>query len=214
MATIEKMTVHKALAELKLLDGRIEKEIDGARFCEANKHSNDKIGGVTVAEYEKKIQGCYDKISDLINRRNALKRAVTLSNATSKVEIDGKEYTRAEAIEMKNHGMSLYASLLGHMQSDYMQSMAKINIENGKDLEERADKYVTGLYGNRDGKTSSDEIKKTRETFIETNRYELIDPLNITDKMEALEKKINDFMAEVDSALSVSNALTEIEIEY
>lgn len=42
MSTIEKMTVHKALAELKIIDFRIERSIDDAQFCVANKHSNEK----------------------------------------------------------------------------------------------------------------------------------------------------------------------------
>lgn len=43
---------------------------------------------------------------------------------------------------------------------------------------------------------------------------ELIDPVNILEKIEALEVEIADFTTEVDSALSVSNALTEITVEY
>ena len=55
--TTEKMTVHKALAELKLLDDRIEKAIKEGVYCVANKHSNDKIGGVPIDEYIKIMQG-------------------------------------------------------------------------------------------------------------------------------------------------------------
>jgi len=43
---------------------------------------------------------------------------------------------------------------------------------------------------------------------------EIVDPINITTELTALEKEINDFVVEIDSALSVSNALTELEIAY
>ena len=43
---------------------------------------------------------------------------------------------------------------------------------------------------------------------------EIVDPIHIADEMARLEKEINDFMVEIDSALSVSNALTELEISY
>ena len=43
--TNEKMTVHKALVELKTIDARIEKTIRDASFVIANKHSNQKISG-------------------------------------------------------------------------------------------------------------------------------------------------------------------------
>lgn len=214
MATIEKMTVHKALAELKLLDDRITKAIEESVYCVANKHSNEKIDGVDIEDYKKRIQGSYDKTTDLINRRNSIKRAVVLSNAVTKVEISGKEYTVAEAIEMKNHGVEFDKELLYAMQSHYQTAQMQIKKQNGIELEERADQYVTALYGSKDSKTNTADIEKVRADFISLNQYDLVDPLNIPDKIEALENKINDFMAEVDSTLSVSNALTEIEIEY
>lgn len=212
--TTETMTVHKALAELKLLDSRIEKAIAEGVYCVANKHSNDKIGGVPLDDYIKIMQGGYDKATDFINRQTAIKRAVTLSNAVTKVEISGVEYTRAEAIWMKNHGMEFYKALMNAMQKHYDKAQMQINLENGKDLEQRAEQYVTAIYGQKEGKANTADIEKVRADFFTANSYELVDPLHVLDKIEDLEKKINDFMAEVDSALSVSNALTEITIEY
>lgn len=214
MGTIEKMTVHKALAELKLLDDRIDKAIAEGIYCAANKHSNDKINGIDIEDYKKLVQSRYDKATDLIRRRNAIKRAVVLSNAVTKVTIAEKEYTVAEAIEMKNHGVEFDKELLNTMQSRYEAAQIVIKEQNENDLEERANQYVTAIYGNKEGKTNTADIEKVKNDFITANQYELVDPLNILEKMETLEKKINDFMAEVDSTLSVSNALTEIEIEY
>lgn len=212
--TTETMTVHKALAELKLLDSRIEKAIAEGVYCVANKHSNDKIGGVPLDDYIKIMQGGYDKAADLINRRKAIKRAVVLSNAVTKVSIAGDEYTVAEAIEMKNHGVEFEKLLMNTMNIQYRNAQMQINQENGKDLEQRAEQYVTAIYGQKEGKTNTADIEKVKKDFIESNTYVLVDPLHVLDKIEDLEKKINDFMAEVDSTLSVSNALTEITIEY
>lgn len=213
--TTEKMTVHKALAELKLLDDRIAKAIAEGIYCVANKHSNDKIGGVSLDEYIKIMQGGYDKATDLINRRKAIKRAVVLSNAVTKVSVAGVEYTVAEAIEMKNHGVAFDKLLMNAMQKNYNTAQAKINLENdGGSLEERAEQYVTAIYGQKEGKTNTADIEKVRADFLTANQYELIDPIHVLDKIENLEKRINDFMSEVDAALSVSNALTEITIEY
>lgn len=212
--TREVMTVHKALAELKLLDGRIEKAIAEGIYCIANKHSNDKIGGVTIDDYIKIMQGGYDKATDLIKRQVAIKKAVTLSNSVTKVSVSGIEYTVAEAIWTKNHGVDFDKLLMNAMQKHYNMAQMQIKQENGKDLEERAEQYVTAIYGQKEGKTNTADIEKVKADFLKSNQYELVDPLHILDKIEDLEKKINDFMAGVDSALSVSNALTEITIEY
>lgn len=212
--TRESMTIHKALAELKVLDSRIDKSIADGVFCAANKHSNEKIGGVPIQDYEKVIQGSYDKVDGLINRQNAIKRAVTLSNAETKVKISDREYTIAEAIWMRNHGIEKMQAVVNVMKRQYKQAQAKVNIQNGAELEARADQYVTAIYGQKDGKTNTADIEKVRKDFLTANTYELLDPIHILDRIEEMEKKISDFMSEVDAALSCSNALTEITIEY
>ena len=104
--------------------------------------------------------------------------------------------------------------LINVMDMQYKQAQAEVNRQNGNNLEERADQYVTAIYGQKEGKTATADIEKVRKDFLESNSYEIIDPINVPEKLETLRKKIDDFMAEVDSALSVSNALTEITIEY
>lgn len=214
MSTTEKMTIHKALSELKMLDKRINTAIAEGTYCVANKHSNEKINGVPIDEFVKSMQGQYDKAVDLINRRKAIKRAVVLSNAVTKVTVAGIEYTVAEAIEMKNHGVDFDSELMMTMKKHYKNAQSKIEKENGIGLDERADRYVTDIYGQKDGKTNNADIEKLKQNFLTANQYELVDPLNVLDKIDDLEKRINDFLSEVDSALSVSNALTVIEVEY
>jgi len=212
--TTETMTIHKGLAELKILDGRIKKEIQNGSYCAANKHSNEKINGITIEDFRKTVQGTYDKVTDLINRRKAIKKAIVLSNAKTTVKIADTEYTVAEAIEMKNHGIEFETMLINVMDMQYKQAQAEVNRQNGNNLEERADQYVTAIYGQKEGKTNSADIDKVRKDFLEANSYEIVDPINVQDKVEALRQKIDAFMADVDSALSVSNALTKITIEY
>lgn len=212
--TTEKMSVHKALCELKTLDSRIQKSIQQAVFVFANKHANTKISGVPVSEYSAEVKAAYQSVKDLIARRDAIKRAVTLSNAAVKVVIGGKEYTVAEAIEMKNHGISHLQLLLRKLETDNQRARRESDNNNGDALEDRADEYVKSLYGNVDMKGASEEIKKVRADFIAAQTMEIVDPIGIRAEMERLEKEINDFKVEIDSALSVSNALTELTIEY
>jgi hypothetical protein len=212
--TNEKMTVHKALAELKVIGDRINTAIESSIFCKANKHSNEKVNGVSVDEFKKQIQGSWDKSNDLIKRRNAIKRAVVLSNATTKVKVGNDEYTVAEAIEMKNSGMDYKKSLYNILNKQYTNAIQITEKENGENLQQKAESYVIGLYGSKEGKTSNDEIENTKKQFIVNNTFEIIDPIKIRNKIETLEKEISEFESEIDAALSVSNAVTEIEINY
>ena len=212
--TTEKMNVHKALVELKTLDSRIEKEIDGTKFVTITKHANTKIAGVPITEYAGQIRSSYQKVTDLIARRSAIKRAVVLSNARTEITVAGRVYTVAEAIEMKNHGLALQQQLLKKMESDLRSAVHLCESGNGESLERRAADYVAGMCGSADMKNLSEELKKLREDFIAAQTIELVDPLNIRKAIAALEEQISTFLVEVDAALSVSNAITEIEIAY
>ena len=208
----EKMTVHKALAELKIIDDRINKAVYNGVFVHACKNDIDKINGVSVSDFKKAIESDYQKVNDLIKRRNAMKRAVVLSNATTKVTIGDKEYTVAEAIEMKNHGMDGMKSLLQHMVNQYNDAVRKFNLNSGANLEERANKYVANILGTTD--KNVEQVSILHDAYIQNNKFEMIDPLDIAAKIDEIDKMIDEFTAEVDSCLSVSNALTVVEFEY
>lgn len=206
------MTIHKALAELKVLDKRITSSIS-VQFCVANKHSNEKISGLALKDWKGIAQSNFQRANDLIRKNEAIKRAITLSNATTKVKIGDDEYTVAEAIWMKNHGMDFNKMLLRELQDQYGKAKIKCERENGNTLENRADEYIFGLFGSKE-KADGEEIENLRKTFIESQQYEIVDPIKIAEEIQHLEEKISSFESEVDAALSVSNATTEIKITY
>lgn len=216
--TTEKMTVHKALAELKIIDSRINAAINDGTYVIANKHSNEKIGGVSINEFKDKMRSSYQKVTDLINRRNAIKRAVVLSNATTKIVVGDTEYTVAEAIEMKNHGMEFKSSFLRTMAYQNQVAQNEINRNSGEAIEKRAEQYVLSVIQAqpKDAKMTVDSKAMTalREDYINNNTYDLIDPMNVSMLIQAMTDEINEFNTEIDAALSVSNALTVIEFEY
>lgn len=212
--TKETMTVHKALCELKTLDARIKKAVESSVYVFANKHSNAKVSGLSVSDYCAEIKSAYQSATDLIARRDAIKRAVVLSNATTKVTVGGNEYTIAEAIEMKNHGIPTQQTLLNKLKNDSRRARREADENNGERLEMRADEYIRSLYANADMKNLSDEVKKMRADFLTSQVMEIVDPIKVADEIERLETLINTFTVEIDAALSVSNALTEISVEY
>jgi len=212
--TTEKMTIHKALAELKIIGDRVINSISTATFIKANKHSNEKINGVSIDSFKSQIQGNWDKSNDLIKRRNAIKRAVVLSNAITKVKVGIEEFTVAEAIEMKNTGMQYKKELLNQLNRQYVDAIMITEKENGEILQNKAENYVIGLYGSKEGKMQIDEVENTKKQFIINNTFEFVDPIKVREKIDNLEKEISEFETEVDSCLSTSNAITEIVIEY
>lgn len=169
--------------------------------------------GLTVAEFNANTKASFDKANDLIKRRNAIKDALNVSNATTIVKIGDQEYTVVQAIDKKNHGMELYKSLRDTMVRQL--SKAKTDLERNNDsLQQKAEQFVTGLMGNKDAKTNGDEFDNAVRTYIKSNSMELIDPVGIEKQIEELDEMITAFASEIDAALSVSNALAIIEITY
>lgn len=216
--TTEKMTIHKALSELKTIDDRIIRAIRSNTYVLAVKHSAEKINGVKVNDFKDNMKSGYQKVTDLIARRDAMKRAVVLSNATTKVQIGDKSYTVAEAIEMKNHGMEFKKALLQNLYAAYGSAQNEFNKNNGDALEKKAEQYILAVIAAqpKDAKMSvdSEAMKAMRQTYIDNNKYDMVDPLDVAKLIEAIDTEINEFNTEIDAALSVSNALTVIEFEY
>lgn len=216
--TTEKMTIHKALSELKTIDDRIIKAISSNTYVLAAKHSAEKINGVKILDLKDNMKSGYQKVVDLIARRDAMKRAVVLSNATTEVTIGDKKYTVAEAIEMKNHGVEFKKALLQRLYAAYGTAQNEFNKNNGDALEKKAEQYILAVIAAqpKDSKmgVDSEAMKVMRQNYIDNNKYDIIDPLDVAKIIEALDTEINEFNTEIDAALSVSNALTVIEFEY
>ena len=147
-----------------------------------------------------------------------MKRAVVLSNAQTKVQVGGKEYTVAEAIDMKNNGTEYKRILKNRMANQYNGARNDLERNSGEAIEKRAEQYVLAVIQAqpKDAKMAvdSDAMQALRKDYIKNNTYDLIDPLNVVKTMESLVDEINEFEAEVDAALSCSNALTVIEFDY
>ena len=209
----EKMTVHKALAELKTLDDRINSEITGSVFVRANRHNNMKIFGKAIPDFMADTESSYQSVKALINRRNAMKRAVVLSNAITKVNIGGVEYTVAEAIEMNNHGMENLVELRNCLKEQYSSVKRMVESENGDKLVKACENYIQATFGTKE-KINNPDIEMAQKVYMTNNTYDIVTGLDIEKVIKELTDRIDTFKAEVDSALSVSNALTVIEFDY
>lgn len=206
---MEKLTVNRALVELKTLDGRIKKSIDNGLFISGHKKSNQKINGYTIDEHKSHIQGCFDKTRDLIKRRNDIKSAVVKSNANTIVSINGKEMTVAEAIERKD-SIDYDRSFLSRMKQQFRNTVAEVN-RNNEDIQEKLNTYLQSILGGKD-KADPKDVEQYTKMFFEKNEFELIDPLKLESKIQIMEDEIDAFFLEVDSVLSESNAVTHIHI--
>lgn len=204
-----KYSIHRCLAELKLLDNKITKA-SNKKFVGFKKNSaNGEYNTCETEEnFAKLVQSNYDTAIAYINRRKLIKEAIVNSNATTKVNIAGKEYTVASAIERKN-AISYEEELLYQFKVQYANCIRTVNDNNDR-MENNLDKQISQMVGSDNSK--NEDITTFAEFYRKQNGYTLLDPLKIKDKLDLFDKEIQEFKSEVDCVLSESNAITLVEI--
>lgn len=207
-----KITVTRALAELKLLDSKINDSIRKAVFIDTFQNRIDRCNstGKTKLEFESDLKAEYQSITDLIKRRIEVKAQIIKSNAETMVKIGENQYSVAEAIDRKTN-IEYEKTLLNAMKKDFNR-VNDILIQNQATLDENLEKMLMQSLG-ADRKKNKEDYDNIAKPFIEANALNKIDPLSIEKTINKLEDKINTFLTEVDFVLSESNAKTKIELK-
>ena len=99
MAT--KMTIHRALGEIKLYDKKIVDLLD-KDFVLASKKRIGKVHGIDVEKYKEEMKANLQSLRALMRNRQILKSAIAKSNETTMVTIGGETMTILDAIERQN----------------------------------------------------------------------------------------------------------------
>lgn len=200
------ISITRALAELKTLAIRINETTARNWVTIA---VNDKIGSKSIVDFGAEIRSAYQSYTDLLARRNALKCAIVQSNAVTNVEIAGKTYTVAEAIERKNSIIFEESMLqvLRHQFQSAKASMEKHNISANATLN-----TLLGGAVSKDTPVTEQELAAIANPFKKANFAELCDPLRIEEKIETLSAGITEFKLHADFALSEINAVTKITV--
>lgn len=199
---MEKISITRALNELKLLDKRITKKTANGTFM------GIEVGGVQQYPNFSPVED-YNSVVDLIERRGSIKGAIMNSNATTDVTIGGNTMKVVDAIEMKN-SIKYYKDLLSKLKSEARQTRAQI-AEGNEDVFNRLDRLLVANFG-KESKSKDSEYEAIAKPFLAKNEYVEADPLGINDKIEDLEEFIDNFESEVDFVLSESNAVTMIQV--
>ena len=208
---MEKMLVTVALNELKLLDSRIIKEIDRGSFISSAKKSSPKVSpAMSKEEFIEEAKSKFNSVKDLIERRAKIKAAIVDSNAKTEVEIDGVKMTRADAIERKS-SINYEKLMLNELKDQLNIHTAKVNSSN-HEVDNKIDSLVQAAYG-KEGKNNikQEDYDAIAKPYREANEWDIVDPLNLKDVIEEMEKRIDGFESNVDSALQISNCTTYIE---
>lgn len=206
---MEKVTIHRALSELKLIGAKIQKGID--ELNPSGIVQKDKLvnGVYPKDEFERKAKESFQSVTDLIDRRNRIKSAIVRANGVTVVKIASEEMTIADAINLKAV-IGLKKSIIETLKKRH--NAAKANLEkNNTQVDANALQLAQVALGKQGIKIGDNDAQAVIDPFLKANKFELVDPIGVENKVSEMEKKIGDFEAEVDAVLSEINAVTFIE---
>lgn len=218
----ERMLVTQALDERDLLVKKIRDKIAKASFVDTIKPNEDKVFEKRVSreEFAKEAEAAYQQIMDLIERFQKIDAAIVASNAKTEIKTSYGTFTVAGAISLRTRlrGGGSYdqdadfeGTLQHYLKRAYDEKVSFCNLKNTQ-LQNTAEGMRLSILG-KDAKLKDDKPLSVVDVYVKENTTELVDPLDVKKKFDALEEKRNTLLSELDTQIKVSNATTFIEFE-
>lgn len=214
----EKMLVTQALDERDLLAKKIRDKIEKIRLVDCKKRNEDKTvtDRVSAEKFAKNAESAYQQIMDLIDRYQRLESAIIASNASTYVETSRGRLSVAAAIALRNRLKSSaekevnFEDILAfNLEEQYNEHLDYAETKN-KGIETQAEAMRLSILG-RDSRVKDDKPLGVVDAYIRENSTELIDPLNILQKIQGLRERSDTLLKELETKIKVSNATTTIE---
>lgn len=207
---MEKMTLHRALSELKLIDKKLSKlneTIEPIGWKQVKKLVNGKHD---EKEFIDKAKADFQKANDLFARRVSIKAAIAKANNETLVEINGEKMTITHAINRK-HMAEQRKKFPEALKRIYSAVNNRVEDHNGQ-IERNALQIAQAALGKDNVKLTDKDVVNVTQPYIANNELIFVDPLNLLKTIEKLEEEQDVFDAEVDAVLSEANAMTFISI--
>jgi hypothetical protein len=209
-----KITITRALSELKMLKKKLDKEVRDLKAI-AVQHGSKLRGSnsyIRPEDFSNQAIAQIQSIEAIQARILDIKTKIDISNSTTVVTIGGVAYTVLEALAKKSlieYSETYLTSLklqYKNATNDYESALGENRYKVEKQLEDWS-------RNNNNSKPTPDAEKNIVSTIEQIYEVKLVDPCMLSDKIKSLEKQIEDFKLNIDYALSESNSITSIEID-
>lgn len=207
MANKVKMSITRALAQVKLIESKLGKDFEEGFDVEINGKLK-YFPNFTTEQFEKEALAQMNSFEDLFKNRLKIKSAIARANIDTKISLLGTEYSIIELIDLKKssqYKQNVYINLMynyNKCKSDVVNQDVKIESEVSKQVEV-ANSNKTQV--SKDLTTTLTETYKT----LWGGKIVGLDINKIYKEKEELDKLV----AEIDMILSEINSKTEIEVE-
>ena len=209
MSEVKTMTLTRTLNEIKLLEKKINRFSDSNVMWLSVSKNGQINGAQDVAKLKSTVDGNKQKLNDLIDRRNTLKRKLLEANNTITVTVSGKTYTIAEAIDRKAF-ISTEKYIFSQINHQVINVKNMFEAEQSR-LEQKVENTVAqALQG--DGRKDPTVVAGIEKSVRDNLKIAIEDPSEIAKWVEETIAEMDEFENEIDFTLSEANAKNTIEV--
>lgn len=210
--TQETISLTRALTEVKHIRQWLDENV-GFQPIGIAIESGSKVldSAQSPKDLEKTIQSDYDTYIAKLGRLRKLRSAIIKANASTMVTVGAETMCIMEAVDLKST-IQYEINLLQHLKETYTRVVEKVSSANAL-AENELTKQIHSV---ESSPSFTNEVKEGQVTLLRlqqnTRKREILDPLNIVERIKKLEKRISDINVNIDYALSEVNATTLIEV--
>lgn len=214
------ITIHRALSQLKTTQARIEDKFEKDIYVSSTIGKTNMAEGRPVDAVKREILANFDSMQQLLKNYQTLKLAIIRSNSGITEEstniktgtVEGMELTVAEAIAIQKYVLPLESQFVRRLENQLNNAKRTIEMTNSQ-----ANTEITSVLealSNKDSKNlDPSQVNTITEAYQQNKFRQLVDPLDLADKIRKLRDKLDALSVGVDAFLSESNAISHINVD-
>ena len=211
---MREILVINALNERDLLRDRIFQQIGKMRFVDYKKQCEERTAEMLMEEkaFCEKVKSDFQSFQDLIRNYDEIDAAIAQKQRL-KVSSERENIRRTPLFDdSRTIKGDFETEAIQLMQNQMVEVMEKVK-KAQTSLESSAEEMRNSILGSDKAKKDAASMAVVDE-YLKTNRYKLVDPLNLTEKLAQMKTDRDALYSELDTAIKISNATTKIQVNF
>lgn len=200
------ISITRALAEVKLIESKLQKSINICDVEIANKlYINPHLN---TDELVKSAKANIQSVKDLYDRRTQIKKSIAKANVDNTITVNGTQMSLIEAIDFKN-SHKLLLSQYNNWLTQFITAQKKVDDIDDK-IETEVSNKVEASYGSNQ-QTSKNIVNELTEQYKKLWGANIVSGINKLE-LESMIQQLTQTVSEIDMCLSEANASIVIDI--
>lgn len=166
-----------------------------------------------LVEIEKSLLANMQQRDDNLRNYRDVCCAIVKANAETHLDFDGEKITIAEAIELRRT-IEFDRFTLTQLQRQYAAAQERYNVM----LNDMNNKIEANVAAMKSDSMTAETLGSIRESvrldFESRMKPELVDPINIKNRIERLTRRIEEYDGEITYRLNEVNATTKVKLHF